>query len=218
MTLEKLLHLKDYADFFEKEGIQIKKQCGDITFWLKNKTYIAVHKRQHGGYDGTIYLDTNIFPFGLREFRRNFTEQDNIIGYIIHECIPLLKILSDIDKYSFEECRNEILRVLNEKNISFVHTEKSKMNVQAFYSGNYEEYIDHIDADTFVFYLGGKKLGIGLQPSRGLFLLEYDGESDLIISCYFSNLFTSPTIPGDQYIADVIEHFLQYENKLIAGS
>ena len=64
----------------------------------------------------------------------------------------------------------------------------------------------------------GKKLGIGLQPSRGLFLLEYDGESDLIINHYLSYMFTSPTIPGDQYIADVIEHFIQYENRLIGGS
>lgn len=218
MTLEKLLHLKDYADFFEKEGIQIKKQCGDITFWLKNKTYIAVHKKSHGGYDGTIYLDTNIFAFGLEKFRRNFTEQDNIIGYIIYECIPLLKVLSDVGKYSFDEYRNEIIRVLNEKNISFEHTERSKMNIQSFYDGNYEKYIDHIDADTFVFYLGGKKLGIGLQPSRGLFLLEYDDESDLIVNHYLSYMFTSPTIPGEQYIADVIGNFLQYENKLIAGS
>ena len=213
MTLEKILTLKDYVGDLEKQGIQIKKQSGDITLYLKNKTYISIHKKKHGGADGTIYLDTNIFSFGLSDFRREFSENDNIMGYIVHTCIPLLSALGDKGKYSFEELRDELFRVLRENSIEFEYKENDEVKIQGYYFETYEKYIQELVVDSFIFKVNGKKTGIGIQKSRGILLLEFENDSDIVINQYDSYMFTCPTISGEEYIADIVKNFIKFESR-----
>ena len=214
MKLEKILKLDELKDFLNQNQITVQKSNIGIKLVTKNNVTVTIHRQSHilPEQEPLIYLDCCLSSYGLRDFRRNWHENENLSDYLVKIVIPYIVDLAGPFTISENDVEDLIIKNLNRHGIEIDEKKRSDLKYIEFDSMGEEIETFRTNKPLIVFHVKETKYAIDYHKSFNELLIFKNYEENEVLMSYPWHSFCSSFLLGEEYVKAEIESIVNFIN------
>lgn len=214
MKLEKILKLDELKDFLNQNQITVQKSNIGIKLVTKNNVTVTIHRQSHilPEQEPLIYLDCCLSSYGLRDFRRNWHENENLSDYLVKIVIPYIVDLAGPFTISENDVEDLIIKNLNRHGIEIDEKKRSDLKYIEFDSMGEEIETFRTNKPLIVFHVKETKYAIDYHKSFNELLIFKNYEENEVLMSYPWHSFCSSFLLGEEYVKAEIEGIVNFIN------